>query len=220
MYGILSFYPIGRYIMRTKVMLISVLMLLLACGATAVEDNTRAGLGLHFGTVSGNGYSMRWMGEDLGLQLTIGAMTSGSNNVHFNQFYYPEDDETAATITVSKKGRDRSLIGAVNILIMLDHFRRGRLYLVGGCAFNDYRKRVFSANYTDTSYDFTSYQLVQGSVTEEDVHENRWTAGLGPGIELAVSRHFRLALEVPITYNYNDDIVMYIPQVGFYYFFK
>ncbi len=205
--------------MNCKKLVLLFLSLLFAVGMAAIDDNEKAGLGLHFGSISGNGYSMRWMGEDLGLQLTIGAMTSGSNDVHFNQFYYPDYDESATTITVSKKGRDRSLIGAINLLFMLDHFKRGRLYLVGGCSVNDYRKRVFSADYRYTS-SISQYQLVDGSQREEDLNELRWTAGIGPGIELAVSRHFRLAFEVPISYNYKDDIVMYIPQVGFYYFFK
>jgi len=194
-------------------------LLLLAAGALSAEaDNTRMGIGLHFGTVSGNGYSMRWMGEDLGLQLTLGALTSGSNNVRFSNYYYPDDDEAGSPISVEKKGRDRSLTGAINLIIMLDHFKRGRLYLAGGCSYTNYKKRVFTMDYIESSYN--NYVLVEGSRREEDVLEHRWTAGLGPGVELGISSHFRIAFEVPITYNYKDDIVMYVPQVGLYYFFK
>lgn len=199
-------------------MIIVSLMLIIACGIAAQTDNSSVGFGLHFGTVSGNGYAMRWMGEDLGLQLTIGAMTSGSNNVKFYTTYYPDDEEFGSVITVDKKGRDRSLNGAINVLYMLDHFKKGRLYLAGGFSYTNYKKHVVSMDYRYEQYNY--YTLIEDSRREEDVLEHQWTAGIGPGIELGISSHFRLAFEVPVTYDYKDDIVMYLPQIGFYYYFK
>jgi hypothetical protein len=35
-----------------------------------------------------------------------------------------------------------------------------------------------------------------------------------------LGKNFRVALELPITYNWEQRIVMYIPQIGFYYYFK
>jgi len=31
---------------------------------------------------------------------------------------------------------------------------------------------------------------------------------------------FSLAMELPITFNWKKEVVMYIPQVGVYYYFK
>ena len=162
---------------------------------------------------------MRWMGPKLGLQATLGAYTSGSNDVKFNETYYDINDEyTDNEITINKKGRSTSGTVALNGLIMLDHFNRGRLYIMAGGSYTYHRERVYSSRYIRSNYD--NYNLVPNSKTSTRKTENRWTAGIGPGIELGLSRHFRIAFEVPITYNYDDEIIMYIPQVGFYYYFN
>ena len=205
--------------MYTKKLLFLCLLAVLAVGLNAREDNTHSSIGLHFGTSSGNGYAMRWMGPKLGLQATLGAYTSGSNDVKFNETYYDINDEyTDNEITINKKGRSTSGTVALNGLIMLDHFNRGRLYIMAGGSYTYHRERVYSSRYIRSNYD--NYNLVPNSKTSTRKTENRWTAGIGPGIELGLSRHFRIAFEVPITYNYDDEIIMYIPQVGFYYYFN
>jgi len=201
--------------------MITVVLLSLAISVAALEDNSRSSIGLHFGTSSGNGYAMRWMGRDLGLQATLGAYTSGNNDVKFNESYYDyENESTASEITVTKKGRSTSGTIALNSLIMLDHFNRGRLYIMAGGSYTYHREKVFSAQYRRVVGQSYNYELVDNSETSEKKTEHRWTAGIGPGLELGLSRHFRIAFEVPITYNYDDEIIMYIPQVGFYYYFK
>lgn len=207
--------------MFTKKMLILVILAGFTLGVNALEDNTHSSIGLHFGTSSGNGYAMRWMGSKLGLQATLGAYTSGSNDVKFNDYYYDYDYETTDNeIDVNKKGRSTSGTVALNGLIMLDHFNRGRLYIMGGGSYTYYREKKFTARYRLSTDGSHSYQLIPGSETSSKETEHRWTAGIGPGVELGLSRHFRISFEVPITYNYDDEIIMYIPQVGFYYYFN
>jgi len=197
------------------------LLAVLAVGLGALEDNTHSSIGLHFGTSSGNGYAMRWMGPKMGLQVTLGAYTNGSNDVKFNESYYDYDDDfTDNQITITKKGRSTSGTMALNGLIMLDHFNRGRLYIMAGGSYTYHRERVYSARYNRVSAGSYTYNLVPDSKTSTRKTENRWTMGIGPGIELGLSRHFRISFEVPITYNYDDEIIMYIPQVGFYYYFN
>lgn len=207
--------------MFIKKTLVLCLLAMVAIGLGALEDNTHSSIGLHFGTSSGNGYAMRWMGPSLGLQATLGAYTSGSNEVKFNEYYYDYDYEAGENeITVTRKGRSTSGTAALNGLIMLDHFNRGRLYIMAGGSYTYYREKRFSALYQKVNDQSYNYRLVPNSVSSVKNTEHRWTAGIGPGVELGLSRHFRISFEVPITYNNDDEIIMYIPQVGFYYYFN
>ncbi len=93
---------------------------------------------------------------------------------------------------------------AVNGMGILDEFRYGRIYIMAGGMVKYYHHD----KYEDPYY------------PEEEINENRWCVGVGPGLEWILSKQFRLALEIPITYNWKNDIIMYIPQGGIYYYFK
>ena len=186
----------------------------------AFEDaNSRVGLGLHFGTQTGNGYAMRWMGRLHGAQGTLGAYTIGSNNVKFEDSFW-DYDESAATITRNKNGREAAVNLAANYLFMLDHFKTGRLYLIGGGSYTYYQKRVYSKQYRQQTPGSAYYEAIDGTESDYLKREDRWTVGFGPGFEIILGKQFRFSIEVPITYNYKDEIVMYIPQAGIYYYFK
>lgn len=206
--------------MKQRLVILTVLLLLVSAILSADDINSKMSIGLHFGTVTGNGFAMRFMGESAGLQATLGAYTSGSNDVKFREYYYPEDGIVDPVITVERRGMDTSLNTALNGILFLDHFRKGRMYLIGGAAYTFYREKRFFSEYQRVPGSYGQYELRPNTETSEQNTEHRWTAGFGPGIEFAVSKHFHMSFEMPITYNYKDEIVMYIPQVGFYYYFK
>lgn len=205
-----------------------ILLIIIAASLNAQSYNNRRSFGLHFGTSSGNGYAMRWMGEQYGLQLTLGAYTKGSNKVSFpDQFYESEDAiqyTPDADSLIWKKKNGRKTVGtiAINGIFVLDHFNRGRFYVMGGASVVNGKKKEFSAQYKDVSYGtWKRYERVSDEPIKSDFKNVMdWTLGIGPGLEFSLTRHFRIALEVPVTYDSNDDIIMYIPQVGFYYYFK
>lgn len=217
-----------RFIMKTirNISLVAI-MVLLAVSLSAKKYNDRNSMGLHFGTASGSGYAMRWMGDKYGFQLTLGAYTKGSNKVRFedpytdyNAIYTPD---VTGHIWRKLSGRSTKAEIGLNGIIMLDHFNKGRFYLIGGGAMTSGKKKVFSAKYK-LEYAGTSssrYSRVSTVPIKSEYEKVKdWIVGIGPGVELSITRHFRLAFEVPITYDDRDDIVMYIPQVGFYYYFK
>ncbi|HPV14755.1 MAG TPA: hypothetical protein PL126_03795 [Candidatus Cloacimonadota bacterium] len=203
------------------------ILVLLAVGLSAGKYNERKGIGLHFGTASGSGYAMRWMGDQFGFQLTMGAYTKGSNKVNFRDHYYDYDAEYTPDVNghIWRKISGRSTKAAIGLngIMVLDRFNKGSFYVVGGGSMTTGKKTVFSAKYllSYSGSDSNSYRRVaMEPIKSEKVNVHDWIVGVGPGIELALTRHFRLAFEVPITYDDSDDIVMYIPQVGFYYYFK
>lgn len=203
------------------------IMVLLAVTLSAKKYNDDNGMGLHFGTASGSGYAMRWMGDQFGFQLTLGAYTKGSNKVYFEDRYTDHKlrytPDATGHIWRRVSGRSTKAEIGLNGIIMLDHFNKGRFYLIGGGSMTSGKKKVFSAKYK-LSYAGTSsnsYDRINTVPTKSEYQNiGEWIVGIGPGVELAITRHFRLAFEVPITYDDSDDIVMYIPQVGFYYYFK
>lgn len=212
--------------MNNKHFILILLFALVALSLSAQVSNDKASFGLHFGTSSGNGYSMRWMGETLGIQGTLGAYTLGNNDVKFGTYHYDDLDSTANLINVSKKGRSTYASAAVNGIVILDHFNMGRFYLMGGGSYHYNRKTLHTATYeknqyTDSyGYSRIDYILTDDPITRSNETEHGWVVGMGPGVELGITRHFHVSFELPITYDHKDDIIMYIPQVGLYYYFK
>lgn len=203
------------------------LLILFAVTLSAKKYNEARSIGIHFGTSSGSGYAMRWMGEQLGYQLTLGAHTGGSNKVVFRDHYTDYDANYTPDVTghIRRKLTGRSIKATIglNSIYVLDHFNKGRLYLIGGGALTTGRKKVYSARYkltyagpNSSSYD----RVVDEPIRSEMVNIYDWIVGVGPGVEMSLTRHFRVAFEVPITYNHKGELVMYIPQIGIYYYFK
>ncbi|HQH50521.1 MAG TPA: hypothetical protein PLA08_03860 [Candidatus Cloacimonadota bacterium] len=194
--------------MKARYLLIMVSLLVISTLAFAYDVDSRTALGLHFGTSSGNGYSMRWMKGDRGLQCTFGAYTAGSND---NVDYYDDDSYLVSIRTA--EGRRTSLELAANYLHTLDEFPNGLLYIMAGGSFKYFQKRMFEV-------DVNNHQIDWDSERSYLKRQLRWTIGAGPGFEIGYGSNFRFALEVPLTYNWKDEIVMYIPQAGIYYYFR
>jgi hypothetical protein len=81
--------------------------------------------------------------------------------------------------------------------------------------------------YSDQKYYHQDYQLVNnteyraaGSVYTSHKVKSFFNVGIGPGAEIQAGRYFKLALELPVTYTGDKEFIMYIPQVGLYYYFK
>jgi hypothetical protein len=204
-----------------------VVLVLLAASLSAKKYNDDNGIGLHFGTSSGSGYAMRWMGEQFGFQLTLGAYTKGSNKVVFQDPFRDYDADYTPDYTnhiwLKKGGRSTKAAIGLNGIVILDHFNKGSFYLMGGGSITTGKRTTFSARYK-LDWAGSNYNVYTRVETEpirrgkESVGD--WIVGVGPGVEIGLTRHFRVAIEVPITYDDSEDIVMYIPQVGIYYYFK
>ncbi|HOY85767.1 MAG TPA: hypothetical protein PLQ80_10790 [Candidatus Syntrophosphaera sp.] len=236
--------------MKIKFSLVLAVLLLLALALSAQDFLSKTAVGIHAGTQSGVGYSMRFMGEKHGLQATFGAGTWGSDNVYFpTRFYYwyddgnyddywygdlepgEEDEPQDTLVTLTENGRYNVANLGLNYIYTLDKFDvfkqkdHGRLYVMAGGSYQYYRQNIYTKDYhwvtVDDTLDYDHYAPVDDSdPLRESRLEHRWTAGAGLGVELAFGKNFRVALELPITYNWEQRIVMYIPQIGLYYYFK
>ncbi len=235
--------------MKPKHMIILVIMLSLIPALAAQALLSKTAVGIHAGTQSGYGYSARFMGEKNGFQATLGAVTWGNDDVYFpsSMYYwydreyevYPDfgvlkDDYEApddTLVTITENGRLNIANIGLNYIHILDKFDvlkqkdHGRLYVMAGGSYQYYRQTVFSKDYhwveAVDSLDYSHYEPVNDNDPIRDsVLEHRWTAGVGLGVELGFGKNFRVALELPITYDWEQRIVMYIPQIGLYYYFK
>ena len=207
----------------------TVLALAIMLGSAALLSaerlNSQAAIGFHAGTSTGIGYAMRWMGPIHGAQVTFGAYTLGKKQPSFVEFD-DWDNEYAGedTINIVYNGRRAAINIGLNYLYNLDEFGAGRVYIMAGGTYQYFQQKKFSQDFVLQPYDGTHYYnfYTPQPGTEENwlKKEHRWTFGAGPGFEWALSKQFRIAIELPITYNWEHDIVMWIPQGGIYYYFK
>jgi len=213
--------------MASKKILLLGLALMASLALGALEFNSDSAIGIHFGSSTGSGYAMRWFGAKNGLQATFGAYTLGSNKVRFERDLYDWDNEYYgdSLITVDQGGRETAVNLGVNYMLVLDRFQEGRVYIMGGGSYKYFKEKRFSMDYALQQEQgmedyYEHYEQVPNSLSERNVVQHRWTVGAGPGFEWALNKQFRMAVELPITYNWKHNIVMWLPQAGLYYYFK
>ena len=205
--------------MRIKYIIFIMVIIGLSVSLWAQDINNKNALGFHFGSSTGSGYAMRWMGEKYGLQATLGGYTRGDNDVFFSNTEYVNSDESI--IRIKEDGRDTSVIGGCNLIYILDYYKRGRFYLMGGGSYKFFYQTVYTMDYQLTQSTYNDYYTVIPGTRKRD-HEiqHRWTVGLGPGFDFSFAKKFCVAFELPITYNWKHDLISYVPQIGVYYYFK
>lgn len=180
-----------------------VLILLAVMGMSALmafEDYSTS-MGFHFGTSTGSGYSVRHWTSSNGFQGTIAAYAYGSKNPNYdNSDFYNKPYKNAR--------RQAGSLG-LNYLWNLQRSPDYHFYILSGGSYTLQKVKRF--------YEPES---PSGEITSKWVNDNKWSIGAGPGFELKLAERFHMSVELPITYNHKDDIVMYIPAVGIYYYFR
>ncbi len=156
-------------------------------------DKYSTAMGLHFGTSSGNGYSIRHWGKGFSYQATFAAYTSNNDKPDFDNY----------TIFPRTYGRRTVSLG-LNYLLPLLETKDYNFYLMMGGSYAFRYKRIFE-DINDS-----------GTWKEAD----KWTMGIGPGFEFAFSDRFHVSVELPMTVNHRQDLSMTIPAAGVYYYFK
>jgi hypothetical protein len=174
-------------------------------------------LGVHFGNVSGNGYAYRYMAKNIGFQFVAGGYTSGTN--HYNLPDQVSDYEGIGDVprVFSDNGRKYSVNLGGNVILPLKRTENTLFYIHSGvCWFYSDTKRFNreyqyynSGLYSSDTDVFTSYKI-----------RSYVNVGIGPGAEFLIGKYFKFVLELPITYTGNNELIMYIPQAGLYYYFK
>jgi hypothetical protein len=158
-----------------------ILIVLFVCVSAHLAglDKYSTAMGVHFGTSTSSGYSIRKWGESNAYQLTFAAYTSKNDH----------------PLGITRKN---SISTGANYLWGLHDSERYKFYLMTGMS-------------------YTIRRVKEDGLWKSD---DRWTVGAGPGFEFEFSDRFHVCIELPMTYNNKDDITMYIPSGGFYYYFK
>ncbi len=188
---------------------------------TSLMATTSRGLGLHFGTVSANGFSYRQFTGKHGFQTTLGAISLGSNDTYF---YTPQYGGYggAPQITLTEEGRRTNVNFGLNYLYALANNPSGRFYVLGGASYLLSRVKQFEQDYGLQSNDgYNDVYVLLGNHPERTKWENKsyYYIGAGIGFELNLGRNFRWAIEMPLSVDQDGDVMMYIPQTGLYYYF-
>ncbi|MCB5265506.1 MAG: hypothetical protein LHW41_04605 [Candidatus Cloacimonetes bacterium] len=174
-----------------------ILIVLMVCASAqlAAMDTYNTAIGLHFGTSSGNGYSIRKWGDSNAYQVTFAAYATGKRDpIYQNSDFNNHEFRTA---------RKNSVSMGVNYLWGLHDAERYKFYVMTGM-----------------SYIMRKVKRYYAPDDNKWVRDDRWTIGAGPGFEFEFSDRFHVCIELPMSYNDRDDITMYIPSGGFYYYFK
>ena len=189
--------------------------------STMLMAETSRGLGLHFGTVSANGFSYRQFSGKHGFQVTIGAISLGNDDVYFYSPVYGNYND-ASQITITEDGHRANVNFGLNYLYALADNPSGRFYLLGGASYLLSRIKQFEQDYSlQSNVGFDDYYTILNNHPVRSKWNNKgyYYVGAGLGFELNLGRNFRWAIEMPISYNQEGDIMMYIPQTGLYYYF-
>jgi len=206
-----------------KRLLVIVVLLFVVClsqgqtqSSKLKEESRNTGLGFHFGTISGNGFSYRKYYNKSGLQVTLGGFTSGSKEIN-NSIY--GNYNGASIITITENGRKTKLSSAINYVRTLDTNQVGRFYIVAGGSLLSSFIRQYEIDYQ--MVDWTHYTLIK-----DHPERKKWDSdyayyfGFGLGFDFNLGQNFHCTVELPLTVDEESEIKMYIPQVGIYYFFK
>ena len=183
-------------------------------------DNQFKGLGVHFGTLSGNGFSYRSFAKNHGYQLTLGGITLGEKNIE-NTVYGEYDGQQ--TITLTEDGRRTTLNVGLNYLKTLAMNRTGRFYVFGGFSYIYSRVKQYDVDYSlaynNPSWDDEYHRMGTALRTSWDNRSSYFVGG-GLGFDFNLGQNFHWAVELPLTMNEDTEFMMYIPQTGLYYYFK
>lgn len=206
----------GEQMSKSKFILI-IILIIIASALNAKDIAATRALGFHLGTASGNGYAYRLFKGDNGFQLVFGAMTIGDDDVKFSDTIYRY--EGLETESVTKKGRRTGASVGLSYINVLVETLHSRFYVTAGASYLYSRRTDFTQEYIESTGSSSSY-VKSGVPTESKKNSDRWTLGVGPGMELYIDRNLRVSLELPITINSKSEVVPYIPQVGIYFYFK
>ncbi len=198
--------------------------ILLAAGALMAADDGN-GLGFAAGQLSGIGFSYRHLAERYGFQITFGVLSLKENGDSRPQTVRGEYDPSkfippVDTNPYSYNARDFHANVGLMLMQVLHTAKRSRLYVFTGLSWrrtvNTYVEQYYGYRIIDSST--WEYGPVGKEKKRSDV-ETTGYVGAGIGMEFKITENIRIALEWPLTYSSEGDLVMYIPQAGLHYFF-
>lgn len=196
------------------------LFLLLALPLYAQESHH--GLGFAVGQLSGIGFSYRYLPNDNGFQVSFGVLSlQGDDETDIYYEQYDDDHGNLYAQSMFQSEREREFHANVGVVVfrVLHDAKRSRFYALAGVSFF-YSSTEFSDQEYRMGEEGQYYYEPYGQPVKRVERDNTLYGGVGIGIEVKFTNNIRGALEWPLTYSSEGDLVMYYPQVGLHYFFK
>ncbi len=191
---------------------------LLSAKAVVNPDSTQA-LGLHFGNVSGNGLSYRRFFDKWGIQAVFGGYSTGSNTYDFVERTIPPGDYNDPVYVMNDMGKKYVLNLGLSGIYPLKKTELFTFYVTGGFSWDYSNRKNYKQDFLQPHPD-SVYYYQDGDVYSKRVVRSYLNIGAGPGMEIKLGPYFKLAAEIPVTYTGKHEFIMYVPQVGIYYYFK
>ena len=196
--------------------------------AFVFSQNLSQGLGFAAGMPSGAGFSYRFVGNNLGFQISSGMISFNNGDDEYPM--HPQDGtnyfdcdgvDTSTTYSWNDYGRNTS--GNLGLLLIRPLHRSeqslfyGFLGLSGYFHFEEVQAQDY--HYICENDSTVLYEEI-GDLYSADEFETTWFFGAGIGIQWNLTENIRISAELPITVSDKKDFFMYIPQVGLHYYFR
>ncbi|MBU0711564.1 hypothetical protein KKC74_15385 [bacterium] len=201
----------------------------------AQDNNLSKGLGLSAGMISGTGFSYRQMNEKNGFQISLGIKYISDEDDDINTYYFSDgytrdynsdywipdtsDITTEYEYSYGCSGPWGNL--GLTYFIPLHRAKKSLFYTMVGIGTYYSSDVKYSRDYkyvilSDSTYSYEPITDIQKIIISDYVI----FFGIGMGIEYQFTENIRMSADLPLTFSNYGDIIMTIPQIGIYYYFK
>ncbi|MCF7918374.1 MAG: hypothetical protein K9N06_00490 [Candidatus Cloacimonetes bacterium] len=182
--------------------IITLLVLISISGIWAAGKVERNNLGFVAGQLSRGGVGYRyWRADDWGYQIS-GMLLATKDDI-------PDYYDNKVGSDYYGWGRQLTANTSISVMKTLKKNNTNRFYMLVGYGFyHQEKKRWVGNDYNMSGAEYDGYKVT-----------NRHYWGTGVGVDFEIMEYFRGFLEIPITFQSDGEITMYIPQIGIFYKF-
>lgn len=190
--------------------LIIIVLLLAAVSIFADEKEERHNVGFSAGELTRSGVSYRYWINSWGINLT-GMLTANDDGVpDYYDFRIGESQE----YTYFGYGRELNANFGISIMKVFKRNNLSKFYGFLGYGIKHKEQELWASEYPDISSNWGTGYWNDGYKVS-----NTHYYGLGLGVDFELLEYFRGYIEIPLTFESNGDISMYVPQAGILYKF-
>lgn len=179
---------------------LTLVILLSLVGLWAQKDTETHNIGFMAGQLCRPGVGYRQWFNDWGFQ--VNGMLMAEQDREPEYYDYREGDYYAW-------GRKLEANLGVSLMKTLNQNDNKRFYALVGYGLHHSERKLWESNYPSMSY--------PTAVGYEVSNRHYW--GTGVGLEMQLLENLLGFVEIPITFQSNGEIMMYIPQIGIFYHF-
>jgi len=186
-------------------LIVNLLIVFFVSSLFAVDVSSPNNLGFSAGELSRNGISFRHWNSDWGYQLT-GMILSSKDDIP-ERYDYREGP--SSNYDYFAYGREFKTNFGFSIMKTLQSVNYRRFYLLAGYGLYHKEQKRWQSDEADMDDAWEDGYKV--------INTHFW--GIGVGFDLEIYDFTRVYIEIPLTFKSNNEINMYIPQIGIFYRF-